>query len=70
MNNHEFEKSMAYLCIALFAILVFGFVVRCIRILVTKKVDTADDFIAVIAMGLIAVPFMYAYEKLKQKFKK
>lgn len=70
MTNKEFELMLAHTCLVLFAIIGFLFVCRVVKIIVTKEVETKEDFVCLIFLLPFVFGFYYIKESIKEKFKK
>ena len=65
MTNNEFELMLAHTCLILFAIIGFLFVCRVLKIVITRKVETKDDFMCLIFL----LPFVFGWYYINKKFK-
>lgn len=66
MTNKEFELMLTHTCLVLFAIIGFLFVCRVVKIIVTKEVETKEDFVCLAFL----LSFMFVCYYVKEKFKK
>lgn len=69
MGNKEVELGLMYLTAMLVGVLVLMAIIRLITIVVTRKINTIDDFVLLLFVGTaISIP-LYIFYLLKKYFK-
>jgi len=70
MKDTEIQLFLFKLIMFCLGMIVLLFVARILKILTTKKIEGAEDFMCIIFLIALFLPFVILYFYLKRKFKK
>ncbi len=70
MTSTQLEMNLIYLMLICFVMIFLHFIVRTVRIITTKKIESTEDILCVLFWIVFAFPFVAAYYFIQKKFKK
>lgn len=70
MSSNNIELIMLKWTLILFGILILLFIIRTIKIIVTKSISSKEDALCVLFWIVFLLPFAVAYYFISRKFKK
>lgn len=70
MKDTEIQLFLFKLIMFCLSMIILSFVARIVKILTTKKIEGVEDFMCVLFLIALFLPFVILYFYIKRKFKK